>query len=140
MANANSPSPPRWKDTGDSRHPVTTPDHDYNHKKATHDDEHLHRPADPHYTQRTALTALRDQLSEPSGSRSRPASRPGRPVVVLPRVLTPWLPLASAVCLALGIAAAIVVEQMLDTTEQILAQMPTTRPVSTNPHQKGGPQ
>ncbi|GAF43174.1 hypothetical protein [Rhodococcus wratislaviensis] len=53
-----------------------------------------------------------------------------------PAALTPWLPLASAVCLSLGVAAAIVIEQMLDTTAQILAQMPTTAPVPTTPYHK----
>ena len=92
---------------------------------------------DPHHTQRTALTVHRDQLS-----RARWIVVPA-PLLVLatllwffPAVLTPWLPLASAVSLALGIAAAIVIQQMFDTTEQILAQMPTTAPVSTNPYHK----
>ena len=93
--------------------------------------------SDPHHTQRTALTAHRDQLS-----RAQRVAVPA-PLLVLailwwffPAILTPWLPLASAVCLALGIAAAIVITQMLDTTAQILAHMPTTAPAATSPHHK----
>ncbi|MFC9761856.1 hypothetical protein [Rhodococcus jostii] len=92
---------------------------------------------DPHHTQRTALTTHRDRLS-----RAQRIAVPA-PLLVLailwwffPAILTPWLPLASAVCLSHGIAAAIVIAKMLDTTAQILAQMPTTAPVSTSPHHK----
>ena len=92
---------------------------------------------DPHHTQRTALTAHRDQLS-----RAQWVAVPA-PLLVLailwwffPAVLTPWLPLVGAIGLTLGIATTFVIKQMLDTTEQILAQMPTTAPVSTNPYHK----
>ncbi|WP_009475867.1 hypothetical protein [Rhodococcus sp. JVH1] len=92
---------------------------------------------DPRHQHRTALIEHREQLSR---ARWIAVVFPLLVLTVLSGffadTLTPWLPLACPLALAVGIAAAVMIGQLLHTVEQMLAPAPTTSAVSMGTFRK----
>jgi hypothetical protein len=92
---------------------------------------------DPRHQQRTALIEHREQLSR---ARWIAVVFPLLVLTVLSGffadTLTPWLPLACPLALAVGIGAALMIGQWLHTAEQMHSPAPTTSPVSMGTFRK----